>query len=126
MHAVLVYELLYHRPSSDHDYILKDLRVVSTHADELTEPEIARLKEVIVYYFLNPYLEKGWQLYLPSPKDESIEAQTAPQTAPQGEPQTAPQTAPQTVGQDKSKDFDALFTISRKPISRPPGTAQSS
>lgn len=95
MHVVLVYELLYHRPSSDHDYILKDLRVVSTHSDELTEDEVIRLKAVVVYYFLNPYLEEGWRLVLPLLKEQSNNVSAFLGNA--------------------ATDFDSLFTITQIP-----------
>jgi hypothetical protein len=72
VHAVLVYELLYHRPAKEHDYILKDLRVVSTHSAELTLDEIIALKQVITQRFVNPCLEAGWQLNLPEVSMKSV------------------------------------------------------
>lgn len=71
--AVLVYEILYHRPAKDHDFIFKDLRVVSTHAYELTLDEIVTLKKVLTLYFINPCLEKGWPFVLP-PKEDAYDA----------------------------------------------------
>ncbi|MBF6589629.1 MAG: hypothetical protein IVW57_03740 [Ktedonobacterales bacterium] len=72
--AVLVYELLFHRPSKEHDYIFKDLRVVSTHAAELTREEIITLKQVVADYFINPCLEMGWRFMAVMPSSDNYDA----------------------------------------------------
>ncbi len=69
LRVVLVYELLYHRPARDHDYILRELRVVSAHSRQLTHGQVARLKQIVVERFLNPCLEDGWQLKRPGQPD---------------------------------------------------------
>ncbi|HLY32211.1 MAG TPA: hypothetical protein VKQ36_14365, partial [Ktedonobacterales bacterium] len=105
MHAVLVYELLYHRPSSEHDYILKDLRVVSTHSNELTQNEITRLKLVLVFYFINPCLDVGWKLNLPTLANTTSVTGTT----------TGTTTEPTAASSSENQEFDAFFTITQTP-----------
>jgi hypothetical protein len=69
LHVVLVYELLFHRPAREHDYILKELRVVSAHSKELSQTHIVRLKHIVAERFVNPCLEEGWRLNIPEPDD---------------------------------------------------------
>lgn len=66
IHAILVYHILFHRPSREHGYVFQDLRVVATHADELSPDEIIRLKSIVVTQFVNAYLEAGWRLIPPT------------------------------------------------------------
>lgn len=65
IHAVLVYELLYHRPAQEHGYIFKDLRVVSTHARVLSKAEIVAFKNIVAEYFIDPCLPPEWKLHAP-------------------------------------------------------------
>jgi hypothetical protein len=62
IHAILVYELLYHRPAQEHGYVFKDLRVVCTHARSLSKSEIVILKRTIARCFVDPCLQPGWRL----------------------------------------------------------------
>jgi hypothetical protein len=62
---VLVYEILYHRPAKEHDFVFKDLRVVATHSAELRAAEIIEYKRTIAQAYVNPSLEAGWRLILP-------------------------------------------------------------
>jgi hypothetical protein len=62
IHAILVYELLYHRPAQEHGYVFKDLRVVCTHASSLDKSEIVTFKRTIADCFIDPCLQSGWKL----------------------------------------------------------------
>ncbi|HEY7835231.1 MAG TPA: hypothetical protein VIG30_16765 [Ktedonobacterales bacterium] len=61
LHTVLVYELMFHRPSQEHGYVLKDVRAVATHSRNLKADEIELLKRHIVENFINPCLSENWR-----------------------------------------------------------------
>jgi len=102
IHAIIVYEILFHRPAKDQDYILKDLRVVSTHSQELTVTELVNLKKIVVYYLVNPYLEKGWRLKIASrisaESDEASESNEVKEMV-------------------QTDEADSLFTVTQQAIS---------
>lgn len=56
MPIVLVYEILYHEPSSAHSYALEDLRVVATHWKILTPRQILELKRLVIAEFINRWV----------------------------------------------------------------------
>ena len=56
VHAVLVYELLFHRPSQEHRYILQDLRVVINHADVLTRAQLGEIKRLVIVKLINHWI----------------------------------------------------------------------
>jgi hypothetical protein len=56
MSVVLVYEILYHVPSSRNRYVFLDLRVVATYPRTLTATRILELKKLVAQAFINPWV----------------------------------------------------------------------
>ena len=56
MRLVLIYEILFHRPSENQRYLFQALRAVSPHELVLTAEQITELKRLIVCKFINPYI----------------------------------------------------------------------
>jgi hypothetical protein len=57
LHAVLVYELLFHRPSQEHSYVFEDVRVVATSEKRLEIDQIKTMKEIIAREFVNRWIK---------------------------------------------------------------------
>lgn len=57
METFITYEVLYHRPSGEHSFLLRECRLATTHCRILTTEQLLDLKVLFAENFINPWLE---------------------------------------------------------------------
>lgn len=58
----LIYEVMFHRPSSQRHYLLREVRVISTQSRVLSHAEVQQLKILVIVRFVNVWLPEDYLL----------------------------------------------------------------
>lgn len=69
----LIYEILFHRPSETHRYVLRDVRAISLHSRILTKEELIQLKRLIITDCINVWIRDDQRRLNTNPSEVALD-----------------------------------------------------